>query len=120
MRRANLCAMTDRPTTVARLTCDEPTARRLALTLGETLDPDDVACAAFEGDNGQWQVAIHFRSVPDEAALRALVRLAADETAASALIIAPVAPADWVKESLAGLKPVRAGRFIVHGAHDRT
>src|SRR3569623_998525 len=26
---------------------------------------------------------------------------------------------DWVKESLAGLKPVTAGRFIVHGAHDR-
>ena len=27
--------------------------------------------------------------------------------------------ADWVAQSLAGLKPVRAGRFVVHGAHDR-
>ncbi|WP_310189038.1 50S ribosomal protein L11 methyltransferase [Mesorhizobium sp. BE184] len=26
---------------------------------------------------------------------------------------------DWVAQSLAGLKPVRAGRFLVHGAHDR-
>jgi ribosomal protein L11 methyltransferase len=26
---------------------------------------------------------------------------------------------DWVALSLEGLKPVRAGRFIVHGAHDR-
>jgi ribosomal protein L11 methyltransferase len=26
---------------------------------------------------------------------------------------------DWVKQSLAGLKPVRAGRFLVHGSHDR-
>ncbi len=26
---------------------------------------------------------------------------------------------DWVANSLAGLKPVRAGRFLVHGAHDR-
>jgi ribosomal protein L11 methyltransferase len=27
--------------------------------------------------------------------------------------------ADWVALSLEGLKPVRAGRFFVHGAHDR-
>src|SRR5262249_34850003 len=26
---------------------------------------------------------------------------------------------DWVAASLAGLKPVAAGRFLVHGAHDR-
>ncbi len=26
---------------------------------------------------------------------------------------------DWVSRSLEGLKPVRAGRFFVHGAHDR-
>ena len=30
-----------------------------------------------------------------------------------------VAPRDWVKESLIGLRPVTAGRFVVHGAHDR-
>ncbi len=26
---------------------------------------------------------------------------------------------DWVQKSLEGLKPVRAGRFLVHGSHDR-
>ncbi len=26
---------------------------------------------------------------------------------------------DWVTKSLEGLKPVRAGRFLVHGSHDR-
>ena len=26
---------------------------------------------------------------------------------------------DWVANALAGLSPVRAGRFLVHGAHDR-
>lgn len=26
---------------------------------------------------------------------------------------------DWVAKSLEGLKPVRAGRFLVHGSHDR-
>ncbi|HEY1473297.1 MAG TPA: 50S ribosomal protein L11 methyltransferase [Pseudolabrys sp.] len=106
-------------TTVARLACDKPTACRLAAYLGEIFGADDTACAAFEDDGEQWQVAIHFRDPPDEAYLRAQVALAAGDKAAAALSIEPVAPADWVKQSLAGLAPVRAGRFIVHGAHDR-
>ncbi|TIQ21438.1 MAG: 50S ribosomal protein L11 methyltransferase [Mesorhizobium sp.] len=32
----------------------------------------------------------------------------------------PVPDVDWVARSLEGLKPVRAGRFFVHGAHDRS
>jgi ribosomal protein L11 methyltransferase len=107
------------PTTVARLVCDEPTARRLAAVLGESLDTEHAVCAAFEGAGGEWQLAIHFRAAPDEAALRALVALAADEQAAAALCFEPLAAADWVRQSLQGLAPVRAGRFIVHGAHDR-
>src|SRR5450759_3121445 len=107
------------PTTVARLACSEPTARRLASYFSECLDPEDTACAAFEDDNGRWQLAIHFREKPDEAALRALMEIAEGDMAATALTIEQVAPADWVAESLAGLRPVRAGRFIVHGAHDR-
>jgi ribosomal protein L11 methyltransferase len=106
-------------TSVARLLCDEKTARRLATFLGESLDAEDTACAAFEDETGQWQVAIHFRDGPDGAALRALVALAAGDEIAQRLTTEQVATKDWVAESLAGLKPVRAGRFIVHGAHDR-
>ncbi|MFZ0069404.1 MAG: 50S ribosomal protein L11 methyltransferase [Pseudolabrys sp.] len=108
------------PTTVARLACPEPTARRVAAFLGESLSAEDTICAAFEGEDGRWQVAIHFRTAPDEAGLRELVKLVAGETAAEALSIEPVAAANWVAQSLAGLKPVHAGRFIIHGAHDRT
>ena len=107
------------PTTVARLACDEQTARRLAAFLGESLDTEDTACAAFEDGNGHWQIAIHFRQPPEEASLRSLVAVAAGEAASRLLTIEPVAATDWVAQSLAGLKPVRAGRFLVHGAHDR-
>lgn len=106
-------------TTVARLACDEATARRLADTLGEILDADNSVCAAFEGEDGGWQVAVHFHRPPDEAAVRVQVALAADNAAAEALTFAPVAETDWVLQSLAGLAPVAAGRFTVHGAHDR-
>ena len=104
-------------TTVARLVCDEPTARLLADALSESLE--DAVCAAFEGERGQWLLAIHFRAPPDEAALRALVQRAADARTAAAVRFEQIAAADWVAQSLADLKPVRAGRFIVHGAHDR-
>ena len=107
------------PTTVARLACDEATARRLAAYLGENLDAEHVACGAFESDDGRWQLAIHFRGAPDEAGLRGLVKAAAGDATAAALSIEPVAATDWVAECLAGLKPVRVGRFIVHGAHAR-
>ncbi|MEI9803446.1 MAG: 50S ribosomal protein L11 methyltransferase [Pseudolabrys sp.] len=110
----------DSPTTVARLICDEPTARRLATFFSECLDPENTACAAFEGDDGRWQLAIHFRDRPNDEALRALMETAESGAAAEALTIEPVEAADWVAQSLSGLKPVRAGRFVVHGAHDRT
>lgn len=107
------------PTTVARLSCDEQTARRLAAFLGESLDAENTACAAFEDENGRWQVAIHFLHPPDEASLRDLVAVTAGDAASQSLSIEPVAAADWVAQSLADLKPVRVGRFLVHGAHDR-
>ncbi len=111
-------------TTVARLVCaDKASARRLADLLDEMLEAefsgDDVACAAFEGDDEIWQVALHFGTPPDRDALRRLVAVAADDAAAAALTFETVESRDWVAESLAGLTPVRAGRFVVHGSHDR-
>ncbi len=34
-------------------------------------------------------------------------------------VIAPVPDVDWVRRSLEGLAPVTAGRFYLHGSHDR-
>jgi ribosomal protein L11 methylase PrmA len=97
-------------TRAARLTCDEPTAKRVASFLAESLDTDEVACAAFESDGGQWQVAIHSSDGLDEQRLRELFALAAGEDAARELAFETVAEADWVKRSLEGLTPVRALR----------
>jgi ribosomal protein L11 methyltransferase len=64
-------------------------------------------------------VALHFSAPPNETAVRALVALVAGATAANALRFERVAAKDWVRASLAGLQPITAGRFFVHGAHDR-
>jgi ribosomal protein L11 methyltransferase len=102
-------------TSLARLVCDETTAKRLSDTLAETLEADETAVAAFEAPDGRWIVEIHFETPPDEAAIR---RLIADVTDAG-VTFDTVEQKDWVAASLADLKPVVAGRFTVHGAHDR-
>jgi len=109
--------MTD--TTAARLTTDEPTARRIASFLAESLDAEEAACAAFESEAGRWEVAVHMQGAADETRLRDLVRIAGGDEAAQALRFEPVNDTDWVRQSLEGLKPVRAGRFLVHASHDR-
>jgi ribosomal protein L11 methyltransferase len=107
------------PSTVARLATDEATARRIADLLGETLDPDETVTALVEQPEGEWGIEVYFSQPPDEASLRALVAQASGERAAPALTFSTLAERDWVGASLAGLKPVTAGRFVVHGQHDR-
>jgi ribosomal protein L11 methyltransferase len=104
------------PTAFASLTCDQPTARRLASLVEAHID--GVVVAAFERDAG-WMLEVYFAGAAEEATLRALVEDDAGAAAAAALTFASVEGRDWVAASLAGLKPVRAGRFIVHGAHHR-
>jgi len=110
---------------VMRLRCDEDTARQIADIIVETFDPAETAAAAFEEPivdkniKPAWLVEIYFGDAPDEEGIRALIAVAAGEEAAKAVDFSQVEQKDWVASSLAGLKPVRSGRFLVHGSHDR-
>ena len=106
-------------TVVARLSSDASTAQNIADALAESFEAEQFAASAFEEAPGRWSLAIHFRQRPDEAAVRALIASAAGSAAAHALVFETLAPTDWVRKSLEGLAPVEAGRFVVHGAHDR-
>ena len=98
---------------------EEQIARRVADLLTETLEDGEAAVAAFARSEGRWDVAMHFVDPPDEQRIRALVALVTDDDIAQATVFDTVAAKDWVKASLEGLAPVAAGRFIVHGRHDR-
>jgi ribosomal protein L11 methyltransferase len=106
-------------TATALLETDEQSAHRIADLVAESLPADEIAVALVDIGAGRWRVAMHFRAAPDETMLRGLTAAAAGNAAATALRFERVAATDWVRESLAGLAPVSAGRFIVHGAHDR-
>jgi ribosomal protein L11 methyltransferase len=104
---------------VARLVTDEATARAIVDGVAASFDTLEAVASAQIAGPGQWAVAVHFRGPPNEAAVRTLIALAAGREAANALAFSAVQAEDWVKTSLEGLAPVEAGRFFVHGAHDR-
>ncbi|KQP88172.1 50S ribosomal protein L11 methyltransferase [Methylobacterium sp. Leaf117] len=108
-----------RPTHVLRLLTDEGSARAMTDLLGEMFDPTQTAVAAFEAEDGQtWRLEAYFADAPDEDMIRDLIRPVVGEQADVASF-ETIDQQDWVRASLEGLKPVRAGRFFVHGSHDR-
>jgi ribosomal protein L11 methyltransferase len=98
---------------------DEGAAKRVVDTLTEIFFEDQAAFAAFERPDGRWDVTVHFAEAPDQALLRELVGQTAGEEIARTITFDTVEAKDWVKASLEDLVPVPAGRFVVHGQHDR-
>jgi ribosomal protein L11 methyltransferase len=98
---------------------NEQTARRVVDLLTESFFEGQAAIAAFEGPGGRWDITVHFAEAPDETSIRELVGIAAGGEAARDIAFDTVEAKDWVKATLEQLVPVRAGRFIVHGRHDR-
>jgi ribosomal protein L11 methyltransferase len=102
---------------LARLRTDEATARRLASVVEDRFGGNAVV-AAFESEGG-WTLESYFSEPPDEGELRRIIHDEVGPHCASAVEFESVEGRDWVLASLAGLTPVKAGRFLVHGAHDR-
>ena len=98
---------------------DQQAARAVVDALTEIFFEGQAAIAAFERPDGQWQVAAHFAEPPDQPLVRELVANAAGPDLAGGIVFDRVEARDWVKASLEDLVPVPAGRFIVHGQHDR-
>ena len=98
---------------------DEHVAKGVVDVLTEMFFEGEAAVAAFERPDGRWDVIVHFAEAPDQALLRRFVVHAASEDIANTIAFDTIEAKDWVKASLEDLVPVPAGRFVVHGAHDR-
>ena len=98
----------------------EQTAKRVVDLLTESFFEGQAAIAAHEGPDGRWDITLHFAQAPDQASIRELVAIAAGGEVARDIKFDTVEARDWVKATLEELVPVRAGRFMVHGHHDRS
>src|SRR5712692_1351079 len=99
---------------------NEQTARHVVDLLSESFFEGQAAIAAFERSDWRWYITVHFAEAPDQASIRELVAIAAGGDVARGITFDTVEAKDWVKATLEELVPVRAGRFIVHGRHDRS
>ncbi len=82
---------------------------------------EDYAIATTEVDekNDIWEASVYLM-IEDEDAVRArVVSLLAEEFPDLPVQREVIPDIDWIAKSLEGLTPVRAGRFLVHGSHDR-
>jgi ribosomal protein L11 methyltransferase len=95
-------------------------AQRLFAVLEAAFEDDGFPLALTEIDEARdiHEVALYLEGEAGEVEPR-LAALLADSGAAPAIAVEVLPDIDWVARSLEGLKPVRAGRFLVHGSHDR-
>ncbi len=110
--------MADNLYTVTVNGLDETSALAIAERIPEEID-ESVAASVNENDSarGRWNLIAYCRN--EEQAISVRNWLLAHESASRVISIERLEPFDWVRDSLKRLPPVSAGRFFVHGAHDR-
>jgi ribosomal protein L11 methyltransferase len=108
-----------RVTHQARIEVPEAAAMRLADALEAALDPSPIAVGLFERGQDRFEVFAHYDAAPQREALLELIAEAAGGAGIGPLEIEALPPADWVTLSQGKRGKVAAGRFLVHGSHDR-
>ncbi len=73
----------------------------------------------FDPAQADWSVEAYFDIEPDLAALKSTLGGVTAATILDQISLTPVPDENWVALSQAALPPVSAGRFIIHGSHDR-
>jgi ribosomal protein L11 methyltransferase len=107
-----------RPCKLSAETTDPAFAHALADALESLHVPAPDAVTHFEAGLGTWRVEAYFPASPALDPLRA--RLGSILGGAPpALLLESIPDLNWVAISQAALPPVQAGRFTVHGTHDR-
>ncbi|MEF2553432.1 50S ribosomal protein L11 methyltransferase [Aurantimonas sp. A2-1-M11] len=77
-----------------------------------------VALAEVDEANAVFEVSAYV-DAPDGEAAAEMFTKAVGKARAGDIVREDLPDKDWMADVLAALKPVRAGRFLVHGAHDR-
>jgi ribosomal protein L11 methyltransferase len=99
-------------------TGDAALARALCGALENLLEPPPDAVTQFEDGPGAWRIEAYFSARPDMEAVTPLLSAVTGD-GLPPLEIVDIPDLNWVAISQAALPPVAAGRFTVHGSHDR-
>jgi ribosomal protein L11 methyltransferase len=98
---------------------EPPAAGRIARALDEADAPQALSVSYFNLGTRRFEISALYDQEPTEDALLALIGAAADGGVVGPLRIDAVADANWVTVSQGKRGKVHAGRFVIHGSHDR-
>ncbi len=99
-------------------TADADLARSLAGIFENLLAPAPEAVTSFAEEAHAWRIEAYFAEWPDVDAIASVLASLAGRPIPP-LVLEEVPNLNWVAISQAALPPVSAGRFVVHGSHDR-
>ena len=105
------------PTYKAQILAERADIDILTGLLTEMLDPPP-AVASREAEGG-WILDVYFVDLPDPAGLAAVADSLPHFDAIRHLRPEMLPDEDWVANVQRGLHPIEAGRFFIHGSHDR-
>lgn len=100
---------------ISTLAGEKPAEAMAEVLEGMTPEPYGVGFLEIEDGSGRFEVSGYFLEAPDETQLA----LCAAMFGAGAFVISEIGERDWVSDVQRELSPVIAGRFMVHGSHDR-
>ncbi len=109
----------DAVTYIASIEAPASIAEAIAVSLETAESPPATAVTLFERGEARAEVSAHYADEPPRQRLIQLIEDAAGKEELGTLRIEPVHPKNWVAEAESLRSPVRAGRFLVHGRHDR-
>ncbi len=91
-----------------------------AASLLENSEPAPLSVSFYETEDHSWEAAALYQTPPDSNQLQTFLETSLDlEVKTLRISIEPLTDKDWVSHVQANLKPVKAGRFLIHGEHDR-
>ena len=102
-------------------TIEAPTgpAESIAAALETAESPHALAVTLFECGHGRIEVSALYANEPSRDALTRLIHGASPEARLDAIRIEALLPKNWVAQAEGLRAAVHAGRFLVHGRHDR-
>lgn len=103
------------------LTARKPEVHHIASILDPQFEEDGVTSVLFEADenSGQWCYSIYVDQKDVDFWTRTLKERLGDDLFGLTLEQEVLEDINWVTHTLKNLPPVSAGRFLVHGSHDR-
>jgi len=96
-------------------------ARRIANALESVFEDDGYPVASFETDEVEdiWTVSLYLPEADAASAKKAFARISEENGGDKSVLSEVLDDEGWVEKTLGELAPVRAGRFVVHGSHDK-